>query len=135
MLIALLGPLEVRDHSGAPVTLAGLRLRRLLARLAIDPGRLITAEALIDAIWDERPPAGAASALQSLVSRLRHSLPDAALLESQAAGYRLAVPRDAVVIARFERLAAAGRPGRGQPVVRPGAEPVARVAVRRSRPG
>jgi predicted ATPase/DNA-binding SARP family transcriptional activator len=119
MLIALLGPLEVRDSSGAPVTLAGLRLRRLLARLAVDPGRPVTAESLIDAIWDDRPPAGAASALQSLVSRLRHSLPDdAAPLESQAAGYRLAVPQDAVDIARFERLAAAGRSaaGHGDPV-------------------
>ncbi len=119
MLIALLGPLEVRDSSGTPVALAGLRLRRLLARLAVDPGRLVTAESLIDAIWDDRPPAGAASALQSLVSRLRHSLPDdAAPLESQAAGYRLAVPQDAVDIARFERLAAAGRSaaGHGDPV-------------------
>jgi predicted ATPase/DNA-binding SARP family transcriptional activator len=123
MLIALLGPLEVRDSSGTPVALAGLRLRRLLARLAVDPGRLVTAESLIDAIWADRPPAGAASALQSLVSRLRHSLPDdAAPLESQPAGYRLAVPQDTVDIARFERLAAAGRSaaGHGDPVAASG---------------
>jgi DNA-binding SARP family transcriptional activator len=69
--IALLGPLEVRAGDGLPVEVAGARLRRLLLRLALDPGRVVTSGQLVDAVWDTRPPAGAANALQALVSRLR----------------------------------------------------------------
>ena len=38
--IGILGPLEVRAGPGRPVEVAGARLRRLLLRLALDPGRL-----------------------------------------------------------------------------------------------
>jgi predicted ATPase/DNA-binding SARP family transcriptional activator len=106
--IALLGPLEVRAGPGLPVVeVAGPRLRRLLLRLALDPGRVVTTGQLVDAVWDQDPPAGAANALQALVSRLRRVLPDA--VESSPAGYRLAVPTEAVDANRFEALALAGR--------------------------
>jgi DNA-binding SARP family transcriptional activator len=61
--IAILGPLEVRARSGLPVEVAGARLRRLLLRLALDPGRVVTSAQLVDAVWDDHPPAGAANAL------------------------------------------------------------------------
>ncbi|MEW9528066.1 BTAD domain-containing putative transcriptional regulator [Microbispora sp. NPDC049125] len=111
MRIALLGPLEVRDDAGHLVEITGVRLRTLLARLALSHGRPVTADALIDAIWGGEPPGGAANALQSLVSRLRRALPaaDAALVESLPAGYRLAVPEDHIDAGRFERLIAEGR--------------------------
>lgn len=67
--IGVLGPLEVRAGPGHPVEVAGTRLRRLLLRLALDPGRVVTSARLVDAVWDERPPAGAANALQALVHR------------------------------------------------------------------
>jgi predicted ATPase/DNA-binding SARP family transcriptional activator/tetratricopeptide (TPR) repeat protein len=109
--IALLGPLEVHDDSGAPVRVAGARLQRLLTRLALSPGQLVTSSALIDAVWGDEPPAGATSALQSLVHRLRRALPGpgADLLEARPGGYRLSAPPDAVDAVAFERLAAAGR--------------------------
>jgi predicted ATPase/DNA-binding SARP family transcriptional activator len=105
--IDILGPLEVRAGPGHPVEVAGPRLRRLLLRLALDPGRVVISGQLVDAVWDEHPPAGAANALQALVSRLRRLLPD--VLESHPSGYRLAVPAEAVDAARFEALALAGR--------------------------
>jgi hypothetical protein len=37
--IGILGPLEVRDETGRLVPLGGPRLRALLIRLALDPGR------------------------------------------------------------------------------------------------
>ena len=37
--IGILGPLEVRDEAGQLVRLGGPRLRALLIRLALDPGR------------------------------------------------------------------------------------------------
>jgi predicted ATPase/DNA-binding SARP family transcriptional activator len=105
--IAILGPLEVRAGSGLPVEVAGARLRRLLLRLALDPGRVVTSAQLVDAVWDDHPPAGAANALQTLVSRLRRLLPG--VLESSPGGYRLAVDAEAVDAVRFEALALAGR--------------------------
>ena len=104
--IAILGPLEVRAGPGLPVEVAGARLRRLLLRLALDPGRVVTSGQLVDAVWDEHPPAGAANALQALVSRLRRLLPG--VVESHPSGYRLAVAAQAVDAARFEALALAG---------------------------
>jgi hypothetical protein len=105
--IAILGPLEVRARSGLAVEVAGARLRRLLLRLALDPGRVVTSAQLVEAVWDDHPPAGAANALQTLVSRLRRLLPG--VLESSPSGYRLAVDAEAVDAVRFEALALAGR--------------------------
>jgi predicted ATPase/DNA-binding SARP family transcriptional activator len=106
--IAMLGPLEVRAGDGGLVELGGARLRTLLIRLALDPGRVVTTSALIDALWEDAPPVGAANALQALVSRLRRALPDGTV-ESQPAGYRLRVPPDAIDVRRFEREVATGR--------------------------
>src|SRR6266540_2903897 len=105
--IGILGPLEVRVGFGEPVQVVGPRLRALLIRLAMEPDRVVLAGQLIDAVWDADPPAAATGALQSLVSRLRRLLPE--VVESQAAGYRLAVDPDSVDSVRFERLALSGR--------------------------
>jgi predicted ATPase/DNA-binding SARP family transcriptional activator len=107
--IALLGPLEVCAADGRPVHLGGWRLRALLARLALDAGREVAVDALVDGLWGAAPPAGALNALQSLVSRLRRALPDGPAVELGAAGYRLAAGPDEVDAHRFERLAAQGR--------------------------
>ncbi|MFD9892171.1 BTAD domain-containing putative transcriptional regulator [Amycolatopsis sp. NPDC059027] len=108
MRVALLGPLRAVQDDGTPIEIGGARLRTLLARLALDPGRPVSAEALIDGLWGDTPPADAANALQSLVSRLRKAL-GAGSVESGAAGYRLALQPDDVDVSRFERLAADGR--------------------------
>jgi predicted ATPase/DNA-binding SARP family transcriptional activator/tetratricopeptide (TPR) repeat protein len=105
--IGILGPLEVWVGFGEPVEVVGPRLRALLVRLALDPDRVVLGEQLVDAVWDEEPPAAAANALQSLVSRLRRVLPD--LVESHPAGYRLALDPEAIDAVRFENLALAGR--------------------------
>ncbi|WP_069110910.1 BTAD domain-containing putative transcriptional regulator [Jiangella alba] len=108
MRIGILGPLEVRADDDSSVYVAGARLRTLLIALALAPGRLVPIAQLIDGIWGDQPPAGAANALQALVSRLRRALPGLAL-ESHPSGYRLALDPDAVDAARFERAAAAAR--------------------------
>ena len=105
--VGILGPLELRVGFGEPVAVVGPRLRALLIRLALDPDRVVLPAQLVDAIWDGDPPAAATNALQSLVSRLRRLLPD--VVESHAAGYRLALEPEAVDAVRFERLALAGR--------------------------
>ncbi len=101
MRVNLLGPLEVRDDAGEPIEVAGGRLRALLVRLALDAGRVVSTETLIDDLWGEDPPAGATNALQSLVSRLRKAGVE---VEAKPAGYAIAAEVDAH---EFERLASA----------------------------
>ncbi|MFC4052168.1 BTAD domain-containing putative transcriptional regulator [Actinomadura syzygii] len=101
MRIGILGPLEVRADGGAPVDVAGARLRALLTLLALDPGAVIPAERLIDGLWADDVPRGAPNALQSLVSRLRAVIGRDAI-ESRPGGYRLALPPDAVDARDFE---------------------------------
>ena len=110
MRVALLGPLRAEDDDGTPIDIGGARLRMLLSRLALDAGRAVPVEALVDGLWGAEPPADAANALQSLVSRLRRVLRPAGVeLESGSGGYRLAVPPEAVDAHRFEQLSAEGR--------------------------
>ncbi|MET8851828.1 BTAD domain-containing putative transcriptional regulator [Amycolatopsis sp. NPDC004625] len=113
MQFAILGPVEARRPDGTPVALGGPQLRGLLALLALDAGRVVGAERLIDGLHGEHPPEGAAEALQSQVSRLRRRLRDGGapdgLVEFTPAGYRLAVDPADVDVHRFERLTAQAR--------------------------
>jgi len=106
--IGILGPLEVSDQAGQPVRLGGARLRALLIRLALDPGRTVAAERLAGDLWPGAGPADASNALQALVSRLRAAAgPD--IVEHQPGGYQLAVDPSGVDAGHFEQLIAAGR--------------------------
>ena len=91
----LLGPFE------GPVTVPGGKPRALLARLLLDRGRVVAADALVEARWGESPPPSAPKVLQAHVSALRKALgPDA--IETRAPGYAL---RGAMSdLARFEEL-------------------------------
>ncbi|MEU7723885.1 BTAD domain-containing putative transcriptional regulator [Streptomyces sp. NPDC040724] len=110
MRISMLGALDVRGEDGSGVGVGGPRLRALLILLALEPGRVVASELLIDGIWQDEPPSGATNALQALVSRLRRALRGSGVdVESHPAGYRLTVEPDAVDVVRFERLASAGR--------------------------
>jgi DNA-binding SARP family transcriptional activator len=119
--IGVLGPLEVTDADGCPVRVGGQRVRALLILLALDAGRVVPVHSLIARLWPDDRPADAANALQSLVSRLRVTLRQAGIadgvLESSPAGYRLAVPPDAVDAIAFECRARAGAQAR--PAVTP----------------
>ncbi|MFI9840370.1 BTAD domain-containing putative transcriptional regulator [Nonomuraea sp. NPDC051941] len=120
MRVGLLGPFEVLNHDGAVVEVPGIRLRALLAALALEPGRIVTRARLVDWIWGEEPPADEVNALQALVSRLRRVLP-AGVIEADSGGYRLALAADAVDVSRFEQLVGQAR----------AAEPAARADLLR----
>jgi predicted ATPase len=104
----MLGSFEVRLDGGAVADVPGARLRGLLIALALEPGQVVPKARLVDWIWGERPPPGAANALQRLVSRLRKALPEG-VVEGQTDGYRLRVEPDAVDAVRFERLVGQAR--------------------------
>jgi DNA-binding SARP family transcriptional activator/WD40 repeat protein len=107
----ILGPVEVvRD--GATVALPRPRPRALLALLLLHANEVVSAERLIDALWGDKPPRHAQNALQATVSRLRKQLdgPETAnLVRTRAPGYAIEVERDALDLARFERLVEQGR--------------------------
>jgi predicted ATPase/DNA-binding SARP family transcriptional activator len=106
--VCLLGPVVVRDGAGHPVDVGGPRARALLARLALEPGRVVGLDTLVEAVWDADPPAAPGNALQALVSRLRRAAPELSL-RAQAHGYLLDLPADAVDAGRFETLTARAR--------------------------
>lgn len=107
--VVLLGPIQVYADDVTPVGVGGVRLRMLLARLALEEGRAVSVDSLVDGLWGEEPPADAANALQALVSRLRRALRGSASVESASGGYRLSVRAEDVDVHRFEELAARGR--------------------------
>ncbi|MFH8385483.1 BTAD domain-containing putative transcriptional regulator [Kitasatospora sp. NPDC018058] len=111
MRINVLGPLQVvRGGDGAAFEVGGARLRLLLLRLALDPGRVVTRERLVDDLWRDTPPEEPVGALQSLVSRLRRALGgDRTVIGSHPAGYLLDLPRGSVDAWDFEQRVAAGR--------------------------
>jgi predicted ATPase/DNA-binding SARP family transcriptional activator len=107
--VELLGPIVVVADDAMRVEVPGARLKMLLARLALEAGRPVHADTLIDDLWGEQAPSGAGAALQALVSRLRRVLGEAAAVELAAGGYRLAVDAADVDAHRFEELAVQGR--------------------------
>lgn len=84
--VAVLGSVRVH-RDGVPCPVRGRRQRALVAALAVRHPRAVPVEALVDAVWDDEPPAGARSTLQTYVSRLRGVLGDDAIIHDPA-GYR-----------------------------------------------
>jgi len=103
----VLGPVELRAGTGTTVPVAGARLRTLLILLALDAGRAVSTDRLVDGVWGADPPGSAAGALQALVSRLRRAAPGLAIAVTPS-GYRLDLERDRVDAHRFARLVAQG---------------------------
>lgn len=109
MTIRLLGTLEVAD-GGDPIDIGGPSPRVILAMLVAAEGKVVGVDSLIDAIWDDSPPASASGTLQTYVSRLRRALDRVGgSILREPAGYRLEIDRDAVDAHRFEALADQGR--------------------------
>jgi predicted ATPase/DNA-binding SARP family transcriptional activator len=106
--VCLLGPLEVIDASGGIVTIPGARQRTLVALLALHAGRVVSADQLIDDLWDTALPRQPGNALQLVVSKARRAI-GADLIETRPPGYRLAVAAGDVDAHRFEDLVLAGR--------------------------
>ncbi|MGI3204579.1 BTAD domain-containing putative transcriptional regulator [Streptomyces sp. GLT-R25] len=112
MWLWVLGELRVLRDDLSPVEIRGPRARSLLVLLALHADRPVTVDTLIDGLYGSRPPGDALNALHSQVSRLRRELRKAdrrELVESHAAGYRLAADPQDIDAHRFERLSAHGR--------------------------
>jgi DNA-binding SARP family transcriptional activator len=103
--VRLLGPIEV-DRAGGAVALGGLKPRTLLAVLALEPGRVVSVDRIVEALWPGDPPETAAHAVQVYVSQLRKSL--GPVIATRAPGYVLELEPERVDVHRFTRLAQEG---------------------------
>ncbi|MEU4336376.1 BTAD domain-containing putative transcriptional regulator [Micromonospora lupini] len=117
MRFGILGPLRV---GGGGSTITAGRDRIVLAMLLLRSGRLVPVEELVDAVWEDRPPATARAQLQTCVSRLRRRLGELGLapetIVTDPAGYGVRTEPsdlDAQVFARgVEAARAAAAAGR-----------------------
>ncbi|GLW21475.1 ATPase AAA [Microbispora amethystogenes] len=117
----LLGPFEVIDGDGRVLDLGPRKQRAVLAVLALDPGRIVSLDRLIDELWAGEPPSSATATLQSYVSNLRKALepgrrprtPPAVLLTREP-GYLLSVAPIQVDLARFVSWVEDGRRALGR---------------------
>ncbi|RKT55115.1 AfsR/SARP family transcriptional regulator [Saccharothrix australiensis] len=102
--IALLG--EVTAHvRGQRVELGPAKQRCVLAALAVDLNRAVSADRLAERVWGADQPRRARATLSSYVSRLRQ-LTAEVRVERRAGGYALVADEDVVDLHRFRRLCA-----------------------------
>ena len=111
MEFRILGELEVLGDTGQPCEVVGHRQRALVALLATHPNETVSADRLVDALWEDETPANAANALQTVVSRLRRALGETRIV-TRSPGYALRAEPDEIDAGRFERLAAEARRAR-----------------------
>ncbi|HET7236895.1 MAG TPA: BTAD domain-containing putative transcriptional regulator, partial [Actinomycetota bacterium] len=113
MRFGILGPVEVSGGNG-PAPLGGPKQRTVLAHLILNPGQVVPADQLIDALWGEEPPENARGILQTYVSRLR-SIVGTDVLERRPPGYVLLADPEEVDAVLFERLLREARRGAVDP--------------------
>ncbi|MEU9789609.1 tetratricopeptide repeat protein [Streptomyces sparsogenes] len=112
--ISILGPVELRTE-GRPDPLGSAKIALMLAALALDVGKPVALDTLIEQLWDGDPPGKPRASLHSCAAKIRRRLPqpDApgspSPLVQRAHTYTLAVDPEAVDWHRFNRLAAQAR--------------------------
>ncbi|MBM7436950.1 BTAD domain-containing putative transcriptional regulator [Streptomyces sp. HB132] len=107
----VLGP--VRAWRGSEALPSGSpQQRALLAALLLRDGRTATAAELIDALWGDDPPSQALATVRTYASRLRKTLGQDTLV-SEAGGYAVRVPREALDLTLAQDLASEAEKARG----------------------
>jgi DNA-binding SARP family transcriptional activator/class 3 adenylate cyclase len=102
MRYGILGPLEL-SQEGRAIEVAGAKQRALLAVLLLNANRVVSSDALIEALWEDQPPETAVKALQVHVSQLRKLLgPNR--IATLSPGYMLQVEEGELDLHDFEAL-------------------------------
>lgn len=102
--ILILGPVELR-RNGFREMYGSAKAVRMLAALALDVGRAVPLDTLVERLWDDRPPGKPGASLHSYATRIRTRL-GADRLRHEAHAYTLDVEPDAVDRHRHDRLVA-----------------------------
>ena len=134
--ILVLGPVEVW-HGGRALALARQQERFILGVLALEVGRPVATDRLIDLLWGDNPPRSARAVLQTRVSELRTAMTSlldqpggadgaadrvAVTIESRRSAYVLMAPEEIVDAYAFLRKIrdwrSAGTPSAGRDLLR-----------------
>lgn len=106
----ILGPVRVR-RGPADLDLGGRQQRLVLAMLLAHAGSVVSVTELVDALWEDDPPASAVNVVHRYIGALRRlfepGLPVRATgdyLVRQAAGYQLRVDEESLDLLRFRAL-------------------------------
>ncbi len=103
MELRVLGPVEAwRD--GELVNLGSRQHRLILAVLALEAGRVVSVDRLVDLLWPEAMPKNPRSAIQVRVSQLRSALGQDTAIEGSVDGYRLDLRPGNIDAHRFRAL-------------------------------
>lgn len=97
-LVRLLGPVDVIDDDGVVHTPASPLRRTLLALLALEPGRILSSDQLLDRAWNGDPPESGLRALRFHISKLRAELAIDDLIVTAGSGYRLVADTDLALV-------------------------------------
>ncbi|MFD9067070.1 BTAD domain-containing putative transcriptional regulator [Kitasatospora purpeofusca] len=116
MEFRILGALEVRAPDSTVLAVGGRRQQALLAFLVAHPGRIVSVPRLVDAIWDESPPATADRQVRNMVGLLRRLLGGGpgrvAPIRTAGPGYLFGGPEVRTDVQQFTALVdAAAQPG------------------------
>jgi DNA-binding SARP family transcriptional activator len=98
--IRLLGPLEVRLE-GLDIELGGAKPRAILAMLALQAGRVVSVDQLVEAGWGPEAPLRAVNSVPVYISSLRKAL-GASSIETRTPGYALNIEPAQLDLTRFE---------------------------------
>ncbi|WP_432923867.1 BTAD domain-containing putative transcriptional regulator [Microbispora sp. CA-135349] len=109
----LLGSVRVRDTDGREVPLVRAKHRQVVVTLLVSADRAVTADQLVEHLWDGTPPPSARGNLKTYISALRRLLspadPRAAPIETVGDGYRLVVRPGELDLLTFRDLVRQGR--------------------------
>jgi DNA-binding SARP family transcriptional activator len=102
----VLGTLRVQ-RDGERVDLGGLRQQRLLVMLLLNADKVVSADRLLEAMWDGEPPVTARRQLHNAVAALRRSFAAAKhLVVKDGPGYRIHVDQQDIDAHRFTTMVA-----------------------------
>ncbi|MEV4319073.1 FxSxx-COOH system tetratricopeptide repeat protein [Actinocrispum sp. NPDC049592] len=104
--IWLLGPVQIVADRRT-VEVGPPQRRAVLAALAVDAGRVVTPETVIDRVWGENAPDLARRSLHAHIARIRRLLEDSGDspgVTRRSGGYLLEVPPERVDLHRFRGL-------------------------------
>ncbi|MFJ3646311.1 AfsR/SARP family transcriptional regulator [Streptomyces murinus] len=115
----LLGALEVWE-GGTKLRLGGAIQERVLLMLLLESGKMLPVSRLVEAVWDEDPPATAPHQVRKAVADLRRRIPGGSeTLVTEGPGYRVVVTETQLDLAEFDarlrtakEALAAGNPAR-----------------------
>lgn len=113
--VQLLGPVELAT-GGQAVEVGPPQRRTVMAALAVDVGRPVAVDVVIERVWGPHAPDGARGAVHAHVARIRRMCEQAAesareplLLVRRSGGYLLEARQEQVDVYRFRRLVDQGR--------------------------